>query len=208
MDKNVNKDILSGRTLIVKDLSECNSRLEEELRERTYKLMVANEKLRYMSLKLSETEGLERKRLVRELRDQIDQALSALTINLNVIKKKMPNAPEIVSSCLDNSLSLLEDITERVRTIMSDLRPPLPDGHLAEQGPGDETLSLSRLSRREREILRLVVEGKTSRKIAEQLYLSPKTVETYRSRMMKKLEIRDIPGLVRFAIRQGMISAE
>jgi DNA-binding NarL/FixJ family response regulator len=67
---------------------------------------------------------------------------------------------------------------------------------------------LSVLSRREREVLQLVVEGRTSAQIAGALFLSVKTVETYRSRLMRKLNIRDIPGLIKFAIQQGLTSLE
>ena len=67
---------------------------------------------------------------------------------------------------------------------------------------------LSALSPRERETLQLVVEGKSSSEIAEILSLSPKTVETYRSRLMRKLAIQDLPGLVRFAIQHGITSLD
>ena len=63
---------------------------------------------------------------------------------------------------------------------------------------------LMRLSPREREVLQLAVEGKTNAEIAENLSLSTKTVGTYRSRLMVKLDIHDLPGLVKFAIRHGM----
>ena len=63
---------------------------------------------------------------------------------------------------------------------------------------------LMRLSPREREVLQLAVEGKTNAEIAENLSLSIKTVGTYRSRLMVKLDIHDLPGLVKFAIRHGM----
>ena len=65
---------------------------------------------------------------------------------------------------------------------------------------------LARLSTREREILQLLVEGKTNTKIAELLFLSPKTIETYRSHLMQKLGISDLAGLVKFAIRHGLTS--
>ncbi len=64
---------------------------------------------------------------------------------------------------------------------------------------------LSRLSAREREVLNLVVEGKTSREIAATLGVKPPSVYTYRSRIMAKLEVSDIASLVRLAIRQGLI---
>jgi RNA polymerase sigma factor (sigma-70 family) len=67
---------------------------------------------------------------------------------------------------------------------------------------------LELLSPREREVLQLVVEGKSSVEIAELLYLSTKTVETYRHRLMQKLSIGDIPSLVKFAIRHGLIPLE
>jgi DNA-binding NarL/FixJ family response regulator len=67
---------------------------------------------------------------------------------------------------------------------------------------------LESLSPREREILQLVVEGKSSAEISIILTLSRKTVETYRSRLMQKLGIKDIPGLVKFAILHGLTKPE
>lgn len=63
---------------------------------------------------------------------------------------------------------------------------------------------LDLLSSREREVLQLVVEGKASAEIARTLNLSPKTIETYRSRLMTKLGLKDIPALVKFAIQHGI----
>ncbi len=63
---------------------------------------------------------------------------------------------------------------------------------------------LERLSPREREILQLVVEGKSNSEIANLFSLSIKTVETYKSRLMEKLNIKDIPSLVKFAIQHGL----
>lgn len=67
---------------------------------------------------------------------------------------------------------------------------------------------LRKLSPREGKILQLVVEGKTSADIAEILSLSPKTVETYRSRLMAKLGIRNLQALIKFAIQHGLTSLE
>jgi len=64
------------------------------------------------------------------------------------------------------------------------------------------------LSSREQEILRLVVEGKSSTEIGNLLFLSPKTVETYRSRMMRKLHIKHITDLVKFAVQHGLTSVD
>jgi DNA-binding NarL/FixJ family response regulator len=68
--------------------------------------------------------------------------------------------------------------------------------------------SLELLSAREREVLQFVVEGRSSAEIASILNLSPKTVESYRSRLMQKLDISDIPSLVKYAIQQGLTPLE
>lgn len=67
---------------------------------------------------------------------------------------------------------------------------------------------LAQLADREREVLQLVVEGKTSVEIGELIAISAKTVDTYRSRIMKKLGVKDLPGLVKFAIQHGITSVE
>jgi two-component system, NarL family, response regulator NreC len=67
---------------------------------------------------------------------------------------------------------------------------------------------LDALSVRERQVLQLLVEGKANAGIAQTLCLSLKTVETYRSRIMQKLHVGNIPELVKFAIRHGVISIE
>jgi DNA-binding NarL/FixJ family response regulator len=65
---------------------------------------------------------------------------------------------------------------------------------------------LESLSTRERQVLELIVEGYSSIEVATSLSLSPKSVDTYRSRIMRKLGIGDLPGLVKFAIRHGLTS--
>lgn len=63
---------------------------------------------------------------------------------------------------------------------------------------------LDSLSLRERDVLQLVVEGQTNNAIAQKLSLSPKTVETYRTRIMRKLKVPDTVELVKFAMRHGL----
>ncbi len=71
----------------------------------------------------------------------------------------------------------------------------------SQHDPASESSALKRLSRRERQVLTFIVEGKTTTEIAALVHISPKTVETYHSRIMAKLEIEDLPSLVKFAIR-------
>jgi DNA-binding NarL/FixJ family response regulator len=71
-------------------------------------------------------------------------------------------------------------------------------------GGGDGS-PLESLTPRQREILRLVAEGHTSRDIAEALKLSVKTVETHRAHIMERLGVREVTGLVRFAVKVGLV---
>lgn len=72
----------------------------------------------------------------------------------------------------------------------------------------DEPDPLDVLSDREREVLALTAEGYSASEVGERLYLSPHTVETYRSRLMKKLGLKHRAELVRFAIRTGMLTTD
>jgi DNA-binding NarL/FixJ family response regulator len=67
---------------------------------------------------------------------------------------------------------------------------------------------LAGLTPRQREILQLIAEGNGTKEIAGALGVSVKTVETHRSQLMDRLDIHDVPGLVRFAIRAGLVSPE
>lgn len=69
------------------------------------------------------------------------------------------------------------------------------------------TSPLDSLSARERDVLQLVVEGRTSAEIAATVRLSPKTIETYRVRLMKKLGVKGVPDLVKFAIEHGLTAS-
>ncbi len=77
------------------------------------------------------------------------------------------------------------------------------EDYVRERGPEHP---LERLSPRERQVMKLIVEGSTSNEVAALLGVSPKSVDTYRSRLMAKLQIDDLPGLVKFAIRHGVTS--
>jgi DNA-binding NarL/FixJ family response regulator len=79
------------------------------------------------------------------------------------------------------------------------------DGHLSTLASLD---LLERLTQRHREILKLIAEGRTTNEIAQALFISAKTVETHRANLMLRLEIRDVPGLVRFAIRSGLVNLD
>jgi len=107
------------------------------------------------------------------------------------------------------------EVVEAVRSVFANHRylsqkisDQLINNYVSHQVGSEDDNLLDRLSHREMEVLQLVVEGKTNAEIAETLSLSTKTVETYRSRLMSKLDIHDLPGLVKFAIQHGLTSLD
>jgi DNA-binding NarL/FixJ family response regulator len=80
------------------------------------------------------------------------------------------------------------------------------DDYLHRSEKGGVVAPMTRLSLREREIMQLVVEGKTSEEISQILCISAKTVDTHRSRLMKKLNVKDIVGLIKFSMQHDFTS--
>jgi DNA-binding NarL/FixJ family response regulator len=75
------------------------------------------------------------------------------------------------------------------------------------QRVGGAISPLEQLTPRQREILQLIAEGKNTKEIAAELAISVKTVESHRLQLMERLNIHDVPGLVRYAVRSGLVSA-
>jgi DNA-binding NarL/FixJ family response regulator len=107
--------------------------------------------------------------------------------------------------------SAAKELVEAIRAVNAGQRylsPRVADVVLEDYTDEKREDPLARLSAREREVLQLLAEGKTGAEIAQRLSLSQKTVETYRARLVEKLGIRDLAGLVRFAIQKGLVSLE
>jgi DNA-binding NarL/FixJ family response regulator len=73
---------------------------------------------------------------------------------------------------------------------------------------GSDSSPLDALTSRQREILQLIAEGRSTKEMAYLLNVSIKTVETHRAQIMQRLNVRDIPGLVRYAIKAGLVNLD
>ena len=139
-----------------------------------------------------------------------------------VLILSMHTAPEYVTQALragvagylikDSAVDELRVALDSVRAGRPYLSPAISQTVLhgflrTGDGPPDRS-ALDVLTPRQREILQLVAEGHGTRDIAGRLGLSVKTVESHRSQLMDRLDIHDVPGLVRFAIRVGLVSAD
>jgi DNA-binding NarL/FixJ family response regulator len=104
----------------------------------------------------------------------------------------------------------VEEVITAVRTVHEGgryLSPALAES-VPDPASGYARSPVDSLSTRERQVLQLVVEGRTSSEIARMIHLSPKSVDTYRSRLMLKLGVRDLPSLVKFALEHGLTSSK
>ena len=107
--------------------------------------------------------------------------------------------------------SAAREIIEAVRMVQTGRRYLSPKvAEIVAEGLSGRsgTSPLESLSRREREIIKLVADGHSSAAIGEMLHLSPKTVDSYRSRLMQKLHITELAGLIKFAIQYGLTTLE
>ncbi len=102
----------------------------------------------------------------------------------------------------------LSDLLAAVRTVAGGgafFSPEVAAHVLDPGGPGAGEADRPALSRREREVLRLVAEGLSTQEIADALGLSPKTIEGHRGRLMTKLDVKNVAGLVRHAVHLGLV---
>ena len=150
------------------------------------------------------------------------QQVSDLSPQTRVIILSMHHSPEHINRALQAgargyllkesaSNEIIEAITQvnaGQRYLSQKVSAQMVDQLLNPQETGSGADALASLSPREREVLQLVVEGKTTAEISDSLALSPRTIDNYRSRIMQKLDINTLPDLVKFAIRHGITSVE
>lgn len=155
-----------------------------------------------MDIAMPELNGIEATRIIHE---RLPEA--------RIVVLSMHNTSEHVFRALEAGARayLLKEsagagLVAAVRAVMRGGRY-FGEGVDAPVSPPNARSPLDSLSRREREVIHLVVEGKTSAEIAEVLSLSPKSVETYRSRIMIKLGVGNVPALVKYALQHGITPA-
>ena len=141
--------------------------------------------------------------------------IQSLDVGTRVVILSMYSDEDMVRQALKNGAkgyllkrSLVEELLLAIRSASIDevyLSPAVAQAVLSgylQNETGDRTLSpVDRLSSREREVLQLIAEGHTNQAAANILNISAKTVETHRTNLVKKLEARNLPDLVRIALK-------
>ena len=130
---------------------------------------------------------------MHDTHDFVSEALKAGAAGY-ILKDAVPLELEFALQAVINGETYLSPRVSR-QVVQSYVRPP------------DAETGLETLSPRQREILKAIARGRTTKQIAFDLGLSTKTIETHRAQIMERLDIHDVAGLVRFSIRMGLVSA-
>jgi DNA-binding NarL/FixJ family response regulator len=157
-----------------------------------------------MDITMPELNGIEAAQIVHEVLPDIGIVILSIHSDLEHIFRALQAGAQgyiLKESAGSEVISAVRAVYLGRRYLSPSIRDTVMDAYMHNrqmQSP------LEMLSMREREVLQLTVEGHSSAAIAERMELSPKTVDTYRSRLMGKLGLRDLPELVRFAIKHGI----
>jgi DNA-binding NarL/FixJ family response regulator len=161
-----------------------------------------------MDITMPELNGIEAAQIVHESLPETGIVILSIHSDLEHIFRALQAGAQgylLKESAGSEVISAVRAVHLGRRYLSPSIRDTVMEAHLQNlkvQSP------LELLSMREREVLQLTVEGHSSATIAEKLELSPKTIETYRSRLMGKIGVRDLTGLVRFAIKHGITSLD
>jgi len=162
----------------------------------------------FLDLSLPRLNGIEVLRQVR-----------AISPSTRVLILSMHNdEPYVVEALRGGAMAYLlkgsdtAEILHAAREVLANRRflsAPLSDWAISVlvSKPAEAADSLASLSPREREVLQYAAEGLSNSEVAEKLFLSPRTTETHRTNLMRKLNLQSQTDLVRFAIRKGLIQA-
>jgi DNA-binding NarL/FixJ family response regulator len=159
-----------------------------------------------MDQSMPEMNGTEAARLIRKRRE----ATRVVILSMHSDAEHVARALQAGASGYVLKSSAGEELVEAIRAVHAGRRylsAPLAD-ELIERMMSAPEDPLSRLSARELQILKMLAEGHPVVGIAAKLSLSRKTVETYRERTMEKLGLSDLPALVKFALKHGIITLE
>jgi DNA-binding NarL/FixJ family response regulator len=162
-----------------------------------------------LDISMAELGGLEAlPRIVKDFPDVKVLILSGHTNEEYVIRALRSGAAGyMLKDAASAELQLAIDSVIQDKTYLSpSISRTVIDGYL--ERVGGPFSPLEELTARQREILQLVAEGKNTKEIAGILDISVKTVEAHRLQLMARLGIHDVPGLVRYAVRSGLVSAE
>lgn len=164
-----------------------------------------------MDISMPDLSGIEATRQLRRRHPQVAVVILSMHVSTEHVYQALAAGAVgyvLKESAAEELVGAVRAAAEGRRFLSERINASLVDDYLARRQDARGGGALARLSARERQVLQGVVDGRTSAEIAGQLHLSPKTVETYRSRLMAKLGVDNLPALVKLAIQHGLTSLE
>ena len=161
-----------------------------------------------MDMTMPQLNGIEATKFI--LRENADIRVIALSMHSNrqIVKEalKAGAMAYVLKSCLFDELSrALQAVMAGKKFLSPQIESLIAQSHMSITEDAPQKVELTA---RERQILQLLVEGRSAKEIAQHLEISPKTVDAARRRMMNKLDITNLADLVRYAVREGLTSVE
>ncbi|RMG61720.1 MAG: DNA-binding response regulator [Bacteroidetes bacterium] len=161
-----------------------------------------------MDLDMPIMNGLEATRLLKEKRPDLPIIILSMHAEKAIVQKAMQEGARgylLKNSSQDELLHGIRAVLRGNRFYSSLLTESLLDPERVRVQPETSVKLLATLSERELEVLRLLAEGLSSKEIGEQLFLSPQTIDSHRKTLLRKLDAKNVAGLVRIAFREGLI---
>ena len=178
-------------------------RSEEEKDNLLATIRQQSDQLSHLTNLLLDAQQAQRRGLAEGLREQAEKNLSFVTSNLDLIYQHFANQNVKNPKLLQN--------LKKAQELLSQTQNYLQSVEWETQTAEEKQLRdspLLKLAAREREVLQLIIEGRSSPDIAELLSVTPKTVYTYRSRILKKLGMTDVAELIQFAITHQLVTQQ
>ena len=158
-----------------------------------------------MDLSMPVTNGLETARKIRKILPTTEVILLTVHDEDQYVLEAMRDGVSgyvLKSRALEDLVRAIHEVSEHRVYLSPGISDVVVRAYMAKA-----SIAPDLLSQRERQVLQLVAQGKTTREVAQLLGISYKTAETHRSRIKAKLDIHDTAGLVRYAIRRGLVEA-
>jgi DNA-binding NarL/FixJ family response regulator len=164
-----------------------------------------------MDIMMPRMNGIQAAEKIQDLKLPTNIMLLSMYSDAGLVHQALQNGVKgyvLKSSVSDELLQAVRAVANRQTYLSNPISEILIESVLNPQQSARENDPLSKLSPREKEILQLIAEEHTSREIAEMLFISEKTVEKHRARLMEKLNARNLAGLVRVAVKYHLVDGD
>lgn len=162
-----------------------------------------------MDIDMPVMNGIEATLQIRKLHPEIKIIVLTLHAEKGLVKRLMDlgaNGFILKNSDRDELLLAIDHVNKGGRYFSSALTLNLIEQPVSSVIPGSYDSKKAQLTEREIEILKMIAEGLSNKEIGDKLFISHRTVDTHRTNLMKKLEVNNIAGLIRYAMKNGFIS--